>query len=65
MVSARRWTRWRQVLTRDWHGNRRLIWGAAAVLLSALVTLAYYANQPGVLRDPDPDTPGYVAVAHA
>ena len=65
MMSARRWTRWRQVLTRDWYSSRRLTWGAATVLLSALVTLAYYANQPGVLRDPDPDTRGYVAVAHA
>jgi hypothetical protein len=51
---------WRAVLRDDWHGSRRLAGGAALLLVTSLVVIAYYLNHPQV--ELYPDSNGYMAV---
>jgi hypothetical protein len=48
-------------IARDWRGGRYLIWGAALLALTSLVTIFYYANAPH--PEIDPDTPAYLSQA--
>lgn len=53
----------RRAIRADWQGQRVWVFGAATVLLSSLVTFAYYLNQPFVQTDPD--TVDYTRLAGA
>jgi hypothetical protein len=48
-------------LAADWHGARYVPPAAALLLITACVTLGYYANRP--LVETDPDTTAYVQAA--
>lgn len=56
---VRSWLAWPAL---DWRGARYAPFGIALGTLSALVTVAYYANRPGLQLDPD--TAAYVMDAH-
>lgn len=49
-------------MSRDWRGPRYVAWGGLLLMLTALVTILYYANAPQ--PEIDPDTPAYLGQAH-
>ncbi|MGH2514050.1 MAG: glycosyltransferase family 39 protein [Ktedonobacterales bacterium] len=51
-----------KIFLADWNGPRFLTFGIVVTLLASLVTLGYYMNEPGIPGDPD--TSGYLLVAH-